>query len=112
MIHLVFWHEQYVAITASLLAGAQPRLVTGTFKAANARAVEENKDVPVAALLARLQRAQAQLAKRYLEARDLSISFKVGGKARLYDDAVERIEAHIREHLRKLKCQARFRPGG
>ncbi len=105
MFHLVFWHEQYVAIARALLEGERSRLVTGSFKQANARAVETNRADSINSLLARLAAAQAELSRGYPAASGLTIALKAGAKARPYDDAMARVKAHVREHLRKLKRQ-------
>lgn len=102
-IHIVFWHEQYVNITKSLISRDQPNLLTGTFKHNNALAVERNKNVPTEVLMERLQKAQAELLPLFDQASNLHIAFKEGGKVRPYPEAIDRIEQHIRSHLDRLK---------
>ncbi len=90
LFYLVFRHEQYVAIARALLEGEQSRLVTGSFKQANARAVETNRTDSITSLLARLAAAQAELSERCPVVSGLIIAFKAGGKARSYDHAMGR----------------------
>ncbi len=105
IIHLVFWHEQYVAILHEVIAGRNPKLLKGTFKEANHRAVKELLPIPISQLCTRLLRAQEQLQQiaSTPQAKTLKFSFKEGGKVWPFEEALERIEKHIQTHLQTIQ---------
>jgi hypothetical protein len=55
--HLVFWHETYVSVLAALLNDEKPRLLTGSFRELNERAVRQNAGQPVTNLVERFRSA-------------------------------------------------------
>ncbi len=105
IIHIVFWHEQYVAILHEVIAGRNPKLLKGTFREANHRAVKELVPIPISELATRLLRAQEQLrlVASTPQAKTLKFSFKEGGKVWPFEEVLERIEKHIRTHLQTIR---------
>jgi hypothetical protein len=109
IIHLVFWHEQYVAILQEVVVGRNPKLLKGTFKETNHRAVKELLPIPISQLSTRFLRAQEQLRQvaSTPQAKTLKFAFKEGGKVWPFEEALERIEKHIRTHLHTIQKLAR-----
>ena len=103
--HLVFWHREYVNIARDLLAGRQPGLRHGNFKSLNAQASQEFQDESLpelAGLLVDLQR-QLDAWLRALPDSQAHFPLKQGGHPWRVVDLVPRIEAHIRNHVDRLK---------
>lgn len=107
LVHLVFWHEQYASIIKAILSGKKPELLIGTFKELNAYAVEKNRTESISTLLKRLAEAQKDLERLTNKAATknirLQLSFREGSKMWQFEEALDKIEKHIRGHLIKLK---------
>jgi hypothetical protein len=103
--HLVFWHESYVAQTEALLAGEPFMPPEGRFSDLNAQAVAASRGVPVAELLRRFRAANERLCCICGEqdAEAIVLEAKQGSKRWTLAALVPRIEAHIRNHQRKLE---------
>ena len=103
--HLVFWHREYVNIAHDLVAGRQPGLRHGTFKALNAQASQEFQDESLPELADLLLEFQRQLDAllRALPNIEAPFPLKQGGNPWRVADLVPRIEAHIRNHIDRLK---------
>ena len=103
--HLVFWHREYVNIARDLVAGRQPGLRHGTFKSLNAQASQEfqYESLPeLAGLLVELQH-QLDALLRALPDSQVHFPLKQGGHPWRVADLVPRIEAHIRNHVDRMK---------
>lgn len=109
LVHLVFWHETFVATIEALLDQREARLPQGTFAELNAAAVKTNAGATISELIERFRRAQAQLAVLAARAGDrrLAIPVKAGSRPRTLEQLLAEIEAHIRNHERKLRRQDR-----
>lgn len=105
LVHLVFWHETFVATIQALLDGREPSLPAGTFAELNAAAVRANAAVPVDNLVQRFRAAQAQMEHLAVRAagRGLAIPVKAGSRTRTLEQLIAEVEAHIRNHERKLR---------
>jgi len=95
--HLVFWHREYVNIARDLLAGRQPGLRHGNFKSLNAQASQEFQDESLPELAGLL------VDLRALPDSQPHFPLKQGGHPWRVVDLVPRIEAHIRNHVDRLK---------
>ena len=109
LVHIVFWHEQYAAIAGALLCHQALPLQKGTFKQLNALAVKENSSCLIDELLRRLERAQYRLSElaRSDNTVALHLSFREGSKLWPFEEAIDRIEKHIRGHQVKLRRRVR-----
>ena len=105
--HLVYHHELYVALVEAWVAGIPAQPPAGTFRELNAQAAAANAGVPAPALVARLQEANRRLEQLYLahDPYTIVVEIKAGAKPRTLAALVPEVEAHIRNHLRKLQRQ-------
>ncbi len=103
--HLVYHHELYVALVEAWVTGTAAAPPAGTFRELNAQAVAANAGVPAAALVARLQEANRRLEQLYLghDPHTIGVAIKAGAKPRTLAALVPEVEAHLRNHLRKLQ---------
>jgi hypothetical protein len=103
--HLVYHHELYIALVEASVAGTIVHPPAGTFRELNAQAVAANAGIPTAALVARLQEANRRLERLYLahDPHTIVVEIKAGAKPRTLAALVPEVEAHIRNHLRKLQ---------
>lgn len=102
--HLVYWHETYVRIVRAMNTHQPPVQRTGSFKDFNREGIAELGAEPVAAMVARLRRAQRRLEVELLALPpDATINIKVGSKAWPADEFPARIAGHVRGHLRQLR---------
>ena len=110
--HLVFWHREYVNIARDLVAGRQPGLRHGTFKSLNAQASQEFQEESLPELAGLLVEFQLQLDAllRALPDSQAHFPLKLGGHPWRVVDLVLRIEAHIRNHVVRMKRIARNYP--
>jgi hypothetical protein len=100
--HLVFWHERHVAQIEAILAREPFAGPEGRPKDLNAQAVKANRSQPVDALVRRLQVADERLRcfGHTLDPQDVVL--EVQSHLHTLEGAIARIEAHIRNHHRKL----------
>ena len=103
--HLVYHHELYVALVEAWVAGAPAQPPAGTFRELNTQAVAANTGIPASVLVARLQEANRRLERLYLayDPNAIVVEIKTGAKPRWLAALVPEVEAHIRNHLRKLQ---------
>ncbi len=112
LIHLVFWHGQYVSVIRALLEDREPALLKGSFKSLNAQCIEQFSDCTTAELLADLDGSQraldgfAQLRK----ARDIGFSFREGSREWAFSEFAEAVAGHFRRHRLQLQ-RAPMSPG-
>ena len=100
--HLVFWHERHVAQIETILAQEPFAGPEGRPKDLNAQAVEAGRSQPVDELARRLQVADERLRGfgRTLDPQDVVL--EVQSHLHTLEGAIARIEAHIRNHHRRL----------
>jgi hypothetical protein len=102
--HILFYHESVLAQLRTLLQNEPFQPPEGRFSDLNAQAVAASQGVPVSELVDRLRIANQSLC-RLAERADLGsvlVEIKKGAKLRALDDLVPELEAHIRNHHRKL----------
>ncbi len=102
---LVFWHREYAAIAQALADGLQPVLRHGTYADLNEQADEEFAEVNMFVLCDMLQSYQDQFTKGLVSITDWSqpMPIKRGGRRSSVRRQLQRIEANIRTHVKKLK---------
>jgi hypothetical protein len=103
--HLVFHHESYADQVKALHKGdpfAPPR---GRFSDLNAKAVNSSRHVPVQALIERFHGANETLCRLYevVDPHSIVIEIKQGAKPRTLAELIPEVEAHVRNHHRRLK---------
>ena len=105
--HFVFWHEEYVLHLGATFKDRPYLLPQGHFDDLNALAVKKNARKSVSSLVKRFLRAQKRLNSLLVKATDADLNqklqFKEGTSPRTVLIGMDRVEAHIREHLRKLQ---------
>jgi Mycothiol maleylpyruvate isomerase N-terminal domain len=103
--HLVFHHELYVRLAEADLAKQPVIPLQGRFREINAKAVEENRKFSVQDLIARLKNANQRLVDIYQQndPNQIVIVIKAGSKPYQLAELVPAVEAHIRNHLVKLR---------
>jgi hypothetical protein len=106
--HLVYHHESYVTRAEALLAGRKFILPTGRFSEINSRAVERFRALPVSTLTKRLRAANRRLCRlaRERDPRNLSFRIKQDSKSWRLSDLIPAVEAHIRNHMKKLRRES------
>jgi hypothetical protein len=103
--HLVFWHEYYLNQTRASLAGKMVPLPAGRFSDLNALAVANFRALPPAALTRRFRAANRRLCALAAANNPGKIAFRIKIDSRLWrlSALIPAAEAHIRNHLRRLK---------
>jgi hypothetical protein len=109
LIHLAFWHQQYVSIIKSLLKHKQPVLLRGSFKSINAMSVEEFRNCSAEELVVSLEKSQRELVflAQVPETNSLRFSFRHGSKIWEFPQFTRAISQHIRNH--RLQAARRIR---
>ncbi len=107
--HLVFWHREYVNVARALAECRQPTLRAGTFAQLNAQAYREFERYPMHELADCLASLQEQLVwlLQQLSYWRMDFPVKQGGHFWSVEDRIPSIEAHIRNHVVRLKRAAR-----
>ena len=107
--HLVYHHELYVNLVEAFLAGTPVASPKGRFRDLNAAAVAASRGVSPARLVTRLQKANQRLVEVYQQSNpgEITVEIKAGAKLRTLAELVPEVEAHIRNHLEKLRKSLR-----
>lgn len=102
--HLVYHHELYANLAEAFLAGTPMEPPKGTFRELNAQAVAASRGIPPSELVNRFQKANQRLVELYQQhdPREITVEIKAGAKLRTLAELVPEVEAHIRNHLKKL----------
>jgi hypothetical protein len=108
--HIVFWHREYVAIVESLIEGRSPTLKQGTFADLNAAAAGEFNACPMDDLAGELLRLQDRLNESVCRLPDWEVDFPVkrSGRRKHVAGRLAAVEAHIRNHVRRLRRAQRL----
>lgn len=103
--HLVYHHELYVNLVEAFLACKPVVPPTGRFRDLNAEAVAASRGTSPAELADRLQKANRRLVKLYHDhdPNEITVEIKTGAKLRTLAELIPEVEAHIRNHLEKLR---------
>jgi len=103
--HLVYHHELYVNLVEAFLAGTPVASPKGRFRDLNAEAVAASRETTVDKLADRLKMANQQLVKFYQQhdPNTIVVEIKAGAKLRTLAELFPEVEAHIRNHLEKLR---------
>jgi hypothetical protein len=102
--HLVYHHERYVNSIEAGVTRTPLSLYEGTFREMNALAIASLRGILSSDLVARLQKANQRLIELYqlYNPDDIVIIIKSGARPRTLRALLPEVEAHIRNHLRKL----------
>ncbi len=103
--HLVFHHERYVVLAEASLYSTPCEPLDGKYRVINAAAVALNRDKTVGSLLERFGTANQRLADIYAhnDPGCILVEIKAGVKVRSLEELIPEVEAHIRNHLVKLR---------
>jgi hypothetical protein len=102
--HLVYHHELYVNLVEMFLAGTPVAPPKGRFRDLNADAVAAGRGITIAELADRLQTANQRLVTFYQQhPNTITVEIKAGAKLRTLTELVPEMEAHIRNHLERLR---------
>lgn len=106
--HLVFWHREYAHVISALVDCRQLTLRSGTFNALNAQGYEKFQPFTMRQLANKLVSLQETLDRllRQLPDWDIDFPLKQGGQFERVADRLPAIEAHVRNHVLKLKRAA------
>ena len=109
--HLVYHHELYVKLVEAFLAGTPVAPPKGRFRDLNAVAVAASRGITPAELAKRLQKANQRLVSLYQQhdPSEITVEIKAGAKLRNLAELVPEVDAHIRNHLEKLRKGLRAR---
>ena len=105
LIHLVFWHGQYVCIIKNLLEDRQPVLLTGTFKSINEECIAGFSSCSTDELVVSLERLQNELARlaQMEQTNRLCFSLRQGSKKWEFPEFMQAITRHIRKHRLQVR---------
>jgi hypothetical protein len=104
----VFWHREYVHVIRALAECQSYPLKAGTFEELNAQAYEEFQSYSMWELADRLACLQEDLVE-YLQRLTywrMDFPVKQGGRFWSVEDRIPTIEAHIRNHILRLRKAA------
>jgi hypothetical protein len=107
--HLVYWHREYARIISALAEHRQPELKSGTFAELNAQAYQEFQTYSTLELADCLMYFQEELVE-YLQRLTywrMDFPVKQGGRFLSVEDRIPDIEAHIHNHVQRLRKAAR-----
>lgn len=102
--HLVYHHESYVAQVRTRMDGSEYEPLDGKWREINAQAVNAFRDTPNPELLRRFRAANQELTRLYrcCKPARIRMDLKRGSKRRTLAELIPEVEAHIRNHQRKL----------
>lgn len=111
--HLVYHHELYNNLVEAFLAGTPMEPPQGTFRELNAQAVAASRGIPSSELVERFQKANQRLVELYQQhdPGEITVEIKAGAKLRTLAELVPEVEAHIRNHLKKLRRELKAGKG-
>lgn len=111
--HLVYHHELYANLVEAFLAGTPMEPPRGTFRELNAQAVAASRGIPPSELVDRLRKANQRLVELYQQnnPREIMVEIKAGAKLRTLAELVPEVEAHVRNHLKRLRKDFELRKG-
>jgi hypothetical protein len=103
--HLVYHHELYVNLVEAFVADTPVAPPKGRFRDLNTEAVGASRGIALAELVDRLQKANQRLVEIYQQHNPsaITVEIKAGAKLRTLAELVPEVEAHIRNHLEKLR---------
>lgn len=103
--HLMYHHELYVNLVQEFLAGTPIAPPKGRFRDLNTEAVRASRGIAFTELVDRLQKANQRLVEMYQQNNpsEITVEIKAGAKLRSLAELVPEVEAHIRNHLEKLR---------
>ena len=103
--HLVYHHELYVKLVEASVSGLPVAPPKGRFRELNAEAVAASRGSTPDELVNRLQKANQRLVELYrqYEPSEIRVEIKAGVKLRTLAELIPEVEAHIRNHLEKLR---------
>lgn len=106
--HLVYHHELYVRLVEAFVAGIALEPPRGRFRELNAAAVAASAGIRPDELVVRLRLASRRLLELYRqhEPGEITVEIKAGARRRSLATLVPEVEAHIRNHLEKLRREA------
>lgn len=109
--HLVYHHELYINLVEAFLAGRPVEPPKGRFRDLNAGAVAASRGITADDLVGRLREANRRLVELYrqYEPSEITVEIKAGAKLRTLAELVPEVEAHIRNHLEKLRKDLKAR---
>jgi hypothetical protein len=103
--HLVFHHESYLDQVKALHAGEPFEPPRGSFSDLNTQAVAGSRGEPIQDLIRRFHEANERLCMLYeaLDPHAIVMEITLGAKPRTLAELIPEVEAHIRNHQRKLE---------
>jgi hypothetical protein len=103
--HLVYHHELYVTLVERFLAGVPTQPPNGPGRRLNAAAVAASQGLSLSELVERFQKANRRLMGLYRRHNpdDIVVEIRAGAKLRTLAELIPLVEAHIRNHLAKLR---------
>ncbi|MEW6716391.1 MAG: hypothetical protein AB1345_02640 [Chloroflexota bacterium] len=103
--HIVYYHELFVNLVEARLSKKEFPPPEGSFRELNAAAVSASRGISPSILVDRLKKANARLVELYQRhnPEDIILEIKAGAKPRRLAELVPEVEAHIRNHLKKLQ---------
>jgi hypothetical protein len=108
--HLVFWHREYVSIVQALADGRKPLLQNGTYAELNAGACCEFEKQTMVQLARRLLILQESLEAELVRFTDWEMNFPIkhGSRRKTVAKRLPNIEAHVRNHVNRLRRAERL----
>jgi hypothetical protein len=105
LIHIVFWHENYLNNLQRIRDKKPLHMLEGTYRELNAAAIRENESETIEHLLKRFENVQNLIVEIVSGTIDtgLDFYFKSDAKPRSILESIIRIEQHVRSHLVKMK---------
>lgn len=109
--HLAYHHVLYVTLVEGVLSAQPVEPPKGRFSDLNAAAVAASRGTPAGELVARLRQANDRLVQLYREHNPaaITVQIKAGAKLRTLAELLPEAEAHIRNHLHKLRRRLKAR---
>ncbi len=103
--HIVYHHELYVNLVEAFLACAPAEPPRGRFRELNEAAVTASRGVSPVKLVERLRKANQRFVELYRQhdPDEIIVEIKAGAKLRTLTELTPEVEAHIRNHLEKLR---------
>jgi len=105
LIHLVYYHELYVAQAQAFLDHKPLKLFQGAYYTLNAQVVQKNRLVPITKLVKRFRIANRRLGKIYAmcDPVQVIVPIKLGVAPHQLSKLVRAVTSHVKNHQRQIE---------
>lgn len=108
--HLTFWHESFARNVHDLAHNTPPKPLKGKVSDLNQMGVDSMRSASLAAIIQRLENAQATIQQHILNPAIVFIPYRKGSRDYTPEEHLEVVIKHINKHLRDVVKVFRRQP--